>query len=115
MTQEALAKLVEVKTGTVTSWELNTNEPDLETIANLAAALACSAGYLAFGEGERPAYMPDSAEDVVLRAVEERKAQQIATQKSERESREATLARLAKGKAGKPKQGAASRRTGTGR
>lgn len=48
LTQQELAKKLFVTDKTISSWESNRTEPNLETIMKLSEVLDCSAGYLIY-------------------------------------------------------------------
>ena len=53
MTQEELAKTLHVSDKTISSWEANRTEPNLEILIELSEFFACSIGYLVYGENTK--------------------------------------------------------------
>ena len=53
LTQDDLAKRLYVTNKTVSSWEADRTEPELEIIIKLAQILECSIGYLVYGDAPR--------------------------------------------------------------
>lgn len=51
LTQEELAKILDVNARTLSSWETDTNEPPIKMIVKIALALNCDANHLTGYDG----------------------------------------------------------------
>jgi transcriptional regulator with XRE-family HTH domain len=54
LTQDALARLIEVQAHTISRWERGAHQPEMEQVAKLSDQLGVSIDWLVLGRGDGP-------------------------------------------------------------